>query len=100
MPQKKYIVRLTPEEREVCRETIRKLSGSSDLPLSGWLGTRDAPESDLCPARDQRNRKTRPISRILESRSSVRNPLLGMHFAVTQQCLKPASPGPFIDHNT
>ena len=30
MPQKKYIVRLTPEEREVCRETIRKLSGSSE----------------------------------------------------------------------
>ena len=30
MPQKKYIVRLTPEEREVCRETIRKLNGSSE----------------------------------------------------------------------
>ena len=30
MPQKKYIVRLTPDEREVCRETIRKLNGSSE----------------------------------------------------------------------
>ena len=30
MPEKKYIVRLTPEEREVCRETIRKLNGSSE----------------------------------------------------------------------
>ncbi len=30
MPQKKYIVRLTAEEREVCQETIRKLSGSSE----------------------------------------------------------------------
>ena len=30
MPQKKYIVRLSPEEREVCRETIRKLNGSSE----------------------------------------------------------------------
>ena len=30
MPQKKYIVRLTPEEREVCRATIRKLNGSSE----------------------------------------------------------------------
>ena len=30
MPQKKYIVRLTPEEREVCVETIRKLNGSSE----------------------------------------------------------------------
>lgn len=30
MPQKKYVVRLTPEEREVCRETIRKLNGSSE----------------------------------------------------------------------
>ena len=30
MPQKKYIVRLTAEEREVCRETIRKLNGSSE----------------------------------------------------------------------
>ena len=29
MPQKKYIVRLTAQEREVCRETVRKLSGSS-----------------------------------------------------------------------
>ena len=30
MPQKKYIVRLTPDEREVCLETIRKLNGSSE----------------------------------------------------------------------
>ena len=30
MPQKKYIVRLTREEREVCRATIRKLNGSSE----------------------------------------------------------------------
>ena len=30
MPQKKYIVRLTAEEREVCQQTIRKLSGSSE----------------------------------------------------------------------
>ena len=30
MPQKKYIVRLTAEEREVCLETIRKLNGSSE----------------------------------------------------------------------
>ena len=30
MPQKKYIVRLTAPEREVCRETIRKLNGSSE----------------------------------------------------------------------
>ena len=30
MPEKKYIVRLTPEEREVCGETIRKLNGSSE----------------------------------------------------------------------
>ena len=27
--EKKYIVRLTSEERETCRETVRKLSGSS-----------------------------------------------------------------------
>ena len=27
--EKKYIVRLTAEERETCRETVRKLSGSS-----------------------------------------------------------------------
>ena len=30
MPQKKYIVRLTAPEREVCRETVRKLNGSSE----------------------------------------------------------------------
>ena len=30
MPQKKYIVRLTAQEREVCRQTVRKLSGSSE----------------------------------------------------------------------
>ena len=30
MPQKKYIVRLTGQEREVCRQTVRKLSGSSE----------------------------------------------------------------------
>ena len=30
MPQKKYIVRLTAEEREVCQQTVRKLSGSSE----------------------------------------------------------------------
>ena len=30
MPQKKYIVRLTAQEREICRETIRKLNGSSE----------------------------------------------------------------------
>ena len=29
MPQKKYIVRLTAEEREICQQTVRKLSGSS-----------------------------------------------------------------------
>ena len=29
MPQKKYIVRLTDQEREVCRQTVRKLNGSS-----------------------------------------------------------------------
>ena len=28
--QKRYIVRLTAEEREVCQETLRKLSGSSE----------------------------------------------------------------------
>ena len=28
--QKKYIVRLTVQEREVCRETVRKLNGSSE----------------------------------------------------------------------
>ena len=30
MPQKRYIVRLTDQEREVCRETVRKLNGSSE----------------------------------------------------------------------
>ena len=30
MPQKKYIVRLTAQEREICRETIRKPNGSSE----------------------------------------------------------------------
>ena len=30
MPQKRYIVRLTAQEREVCRETLRKLNGSSE----------------------------------------------------------------------
>ena len=30
MPQKKYIVRLTAQEREDCRETVRKLNGSSE----------------------------------------------------------------------
>ena len=30
MPQKKYIVRLTAEEREVCQQTVRKLKGSSE----------------------------------------------------------------------
>ena len=30
MPQKKYIVRLTAQERDVCRQTVRKLSGSSE----------------------------------------------------------------------
>ena len=30
MPQKKYIVRLTDQEREVCRQTVRKLSGGSE----------------------------------------------------------------------
>ena len=30
MPQKKYIVRLTAQEREVCQQTVRKLSGSSE----------------------------------------------------------------------
>ena len=30
MPQKRYIVRLTAQEREVCRETVRKLNGSSE----------------------------------------------------------------------
>ena len=29
MPQKKYIVRLTAQEREVCQQTVRKLKGSS-----------------------------------------------------------------------
>ncbi len=30
MPEKKYIVRLTAQEREVCRQTVRKLRGSSE----------------------------------------------------------------------
>ena len=30
MPQKKYIVRLTDEEREICRKTVRKLKASSE----------------------------------------------------------------------
>ena len=30
MPQKKYIVRLTAEEREVCQQTVRRLKGSSE----------------------------------------------------------------------
>ena len=30
MPQKKYIVRLTDQEREVCRQTVHKLSGGSE----------------------------------------------------------------------
>ena len=30
MPQKKYIVRLTAQEREVCQQTVRKLKGSSE----------------------------------------------------------------------
>ena len=30
MPEKRYIVRLTAQEREVCRQTVRKLSGSSE----------------------------------------------------------------------
>jgi hypothetical protein len=30
MPQKKYIVRLTEQEREVCQQTVRKLSGGSE----------------------------------------------------------------------
>ena len=30
MPQKKYIVRLTAQERDVCQQTIRKLSGSGE----------------------------------------------------------------------
>ena len=29
MPQKMYIVRLSAQEREVCRQTVRKLNGSS-----------------------------------------------------------------------
>lgn len=29
MPQKKFIVRLTAEEREICEQTVRKLKGSS-----------------------------------------------------------------------
>ena len=30
MPQKKYIVRLSAEEREVCQQTVRKLKGSGE----------------------------------------------------------------------
>ena len=30
MPQKRYIVRLTAQEREVCQQTVRKLNGSSE----------------------------------------------------------------------
>ena len=30
MPEKKYIVRLTAQERELCRQTVRKLKGSSE----------------------------------------------------------------------
>ena len=30
MPQKKYIVRLSAQEREICQQTVRKLSGSSE----------------------------------------------------------------------
>ena len=29
MPQKKYIVRLTAQEREICQQTVRKLNGSA-----------------------------------------------------------------------
>ena len=49
-------------------------SASPVLPLSGWFGTRDAPESDLWPARDQRNRKARRISRIPGITELVRTP--------------------------
>ena len=30
MPQKRYIVRLTAQEREVCQQTVRKRNGSSE----------------------------------------------------------------------
>ena len=30
MPQKKYIVRLTTQEREICQQTVRKLNDSSE----------------------------------------------------------------------
>ena len=30
MPQKRYIVRLTAQEREICQQTVRKLNGSSE----------------------------------------------------------------------
>ena len=30
MPQKRYIVRLTAQERESCQQTVRKLNGSSE----------------------------------------------------------------------
>ena len=29
MPQKKYIVRLTAQEREVCQQTVGKLKGAA-----------------------------------------------------------------------
>ncbi len=37
MPQKRYIVRLTDQEREVCRETVRKLNGSSEKVRRGQI---------------------------------------------------------------
>ena len=37
MPQKRYIVRLTDQEREVCRETVRKLNGSSERVRRGQI---------------------------------------------------------------
>ena len=37
MPQKRYIVRLTDQEREVCRETVRKLHGSSEKVRRGQI---------------------------------------------------------------
>ena len=30
MPGKRYVVRLTAEEREVCQQTVRKRNGSSE----------------------------------------------------------------------
>ena len=53
MPQKKYIVRLTPDEREVCLETIRKLNGSSEGP----------PSTDSVEGRCGRTRVDRPAAR-------------------------------------